>query len=160
MSAPREKLPRTSPLANRTPRAERVLESCGEERRRRTTVLPEAIPRYSAVTSSENLPAIVWTSVLFFWSWAGSSVERRTARSPIPRGLERRFIPSSEPRRVARAFPVLPSLPLCDLFVPSLSSLRSLPLSSLRSLPVILSEAKDPPFPVREASSRSGQGLR
>ena len=65
MSAPREKLPRSSPLTKRdSPGRQRPWKAAGDESRRRTTVLPEAIPRYSAVTSSGNLPAVVWTSVL------------------------------------------------------------------------------------------------
>jgi hypothetical protein len=86
--------------------------------------LPEAIPRYSAVTSRVNLPAGVDTSVSFFWDWAGRLAQRRSARSPGPRVLERLFMLSSEPRMHPRTFPILP-------VIPSRFSL------------VILSEAKD-----------------
>src|SRR5215471_3323398 len=92
MSSPREKLPLNSPLMNRTPRAERAFDSWGEASFRRTTVFADAIPRYSAVTSRENLPAVVETSALFFWSWPPTHAGRRAARIANRRALPRRFI--------------------------------------------------------------------
>src|SRR5215471_17394039 len=105
ISSPFEKLPRSSPETKRTPRAESALESCGEESRSRTTVLPEAIPRYSAVTSKGNLPAGVETSVSFFWAWADRARGSRTARIPEVKARLGAFILPSEPKRAGAAFP-------------------------------------------------------
>src|ERR1700682_5055876 len=90
MSAPREKLPRTYPLTKRTPRGASAFVRSAEDSRRRTTVLPEAIPRYSAVTSRENLPTEVLTSVACFC--AESAAGRQTARAPAANRVTRRLI--------------------------------------------------------------------
>src|SRR5437879_5604852 len=105
MSAPREKLPRTSPLTKRAPRAASAFVSSAEDRRRRTTVLPEAIPRYSAVTSRENLPTGVLTSVACFC--AERAAGRQTARAPAASRVTRRLILLPRTGRARRSIPDL-----------------------------------------------------
>src|SRR5260221_10897989 len=116
MSAPREKLPRTSPLTKRAPRAASAFVSSAEESRRRTTVLPAAIPRYSAVTSRENLPTGVLTSVVC--CCAESAPGRAAARAPAA-------------SRVARRLILLPRTGVARPSIPDLTSLKP-PRSSAR----------------------------